>query len=74
MFGERPGVSDTGDSQRPPEGPAPHRKRETTRIGVQVRAPPRSSTGRIRLDTEDRRAGILSPARRLGIALNRDDP
>ena len=47
MLGERTEVQDPGHTQRAPEGATPLRQRETGRIGMHVRAPPRQSTGRI---------------------------
>jgi hypothetical protein len=47
MLGERTEVEDPGHTQRAPEGATPLRQRETSRIGVHVRAPPRQSAGRI---------------------------
>jgi hypothetical protein len=41
------GVRDTVDAQRAPEGATPARQREASRIGMQVRSPPRQSAGRI---------------------------
>jgi hypothetical protein len=45
--GQLAGVGDTVDAQRAPEGATPARQREASRIGVQVRSPPRQSAGRI---------------------------
>jgi hypothetical protein len=36
VLGQRRGVQDTGEPQRPAEGPAPLRQREASRIEVQV--------------------------------------
>jgi hypothetical protein len=47
MLGERTEVKDPGHTQRAPEGATPLRQRETGRIGVNVRAPPRQSASRI---------------------------
>ena len=47
MLGERTEVQDPGHTQRAPEGATPLRQRETGRIGVHMRPPPRQSTGRI---------------------------
>ena len=47
MLGERTGIQDSGHPQRTPEGATPLRLRETGRIGMQMRSPPRQSTGRI---------------------------
>jgi len=52
MLGEQPGVSDTGESQRPPEGTAPLRQREASRIRMQMRSPTRQSATRIGLEPE----------------------
>ena len=52
MLGEQPGVSDTGESQRPPEGTAPLRQREASRIGMHMCSPPRQSAARIGLEPE----------------------
>ena len=51
VLGKRTGVSNTGESQRPPEGPAPLRYREASRIRMQMRSPTRQSAARIRLKT-----------------------
>jgi hypothetical protein len=45
--GQLGGVGDTVDAQRPPEGAALARLREASRIGMQVRSPPRHPAGRI---------------------------
>ena len=50
--GQRSGVDDTGDAQRAPEGAAALRKREASRIRMQVRSPTRLSACRIRHDAE----------------------
>jgi hypothetical protein len=34
VLGQRAGVDDTGKTQRPPEGTAPFRQREASRIGM----------------------------------------
>jgi hypothetical protein len=49
VLGQQTGVQDTGDPQRPPEGVTPLRQREASRIGVQMRSPPRQSAARIGL-------------------------
>ncbi|GAA0550606.1 hypothetical protein GCM10010172_35890 [Paractinoplanes ferrugineus] len=49
MLGQRTGVSNTGESQRPPEGSAPLRQREAGRIRMQMRSPTRQSPIRIGL-------------------------
>jgi hypothetical protein len=48
VLDKRTGVSNTGESQRPPEGTAPLRLREASRIGMQVRSPARQSAARVR--------------------------
>ena len=52
VLGQQTGVSNTGDSQRPPEGSAPLRQREASRIRMKVRSPTRQSAARIRLEPE----------------------
>jgi hypothetical protein len=52
--GQLGGVGDTVDAQRAPEGATPARKREASRIGMQVRSPPRQSAGRIGDEAECR--------------------
>jgi len=52
VLGQRPGVEDTGESQRSPEGAAPLRQREASRIGMQMRSAARQSAARIRLKLE----------------------
>jgi hypothetical protein len=47
MLGERAGVGDTGEAQRPPEGATPLRLREAGRVRMQVCAPTRQPAGRI---------------------------
>jgi hypothetical protein len=47
-------VGDTVDAQRAPEGATPARQREASRIGMQVRSPPRQSAGRIGDEAEIR--------------------
>jgi len=59
VLGQRTGVSNTSKSQRPPEGAAPLRQREASRIGMHVRSPARQSTARIRQKPE-----IISRSRR----------
>ena len=51
-LGQRLGVSDTGQSQRPPEGATPLRQREAGRIRMQMRSPTRQSAVRIGLEPE----------------------
>jgi hypothetical protein len=48
VLGQRTSVQDTGYAQRPPEGTAPLRQREASRIRMQVSSPTRQSTARIR--------------------------
>jgi hypothetical protein len=50
MLGERTEIQDPGHTQRTPEGATSLRQRETGRIGMQMRSPPRQSTGRIGLE------------------------
>jgi hypothetical protein len=52
VLGQRAGVSNTGESQRAGESPAPLRLREASRIRVQVRSPARQSAARIGLEPE----------------------
>ena len=52
VLGQQSGVSNTGESQRPPEGTAPLRQREASRIRMQVRSPARQSAFRIGLEPE----------------------
>jgi hypothetical protein len=52
VLGQRTGVSNTVESQRAPEGPAPLRQREASRIRVKMRSPPRQSAIRIGLEPE----------------------
>ena len=52
VLGQRTGVSNTGESQRPPEGTAPLRQREASRIGMQMCSPSRQSAVRIGLEPE----------------------
>ncbi|MET3429319.1 hypothetical protein BJ973_008531 [Actinoplanes tereljensis] len=52
VLGKRTGVSNTGESQRPPEGTAPLRLREASRIRMQMRSPARQSAVRIGLEAE----------------------
>ena len=47
VHGQRPGVKDTGNAERPPEGATPLRQPETTRVGVEVRSPTRQPAGRV---------------------------
>ena len=50
MLGQRTGVSNTGESQRTPEGATPLRQREASRIGMQMRPPARQSAARVGLE------------------------
>jgi hypothetical protein len=52
--GQLGGVGNTVDAQRPPEGATLARQREASRIGMQVRSPPRRSAGRIGDEAEIR--------------------
>jgi hypothetical protein len=52
VLGQRPGVEETGESQRSPEGATPLRQREASRIGMQMPSAARQSTARIRLKRE----------------------
>jgi hypothetical protein len=47
VLGQQPGVSNTGEAQRPPEGTASLRQREASRIRMQMRSPTRQSAVRI---------------------------
>ena len=48
QFGQRSGVGDAGEPQRPPEGAAPLCQLEACWVGMQVRPPPRQSAARVR--------------------------
>jgi len=52
VLGERTGVEDTGEPQRPPEGATPLRQREASRIRMHVRPPTRQYAARVRLEPE----------------------
>jgi hypothetical protein len=52
VLGQWTGVSNTVESQRAPEGTAPLRQREASRIRVKVRPPARQSAIRIGLEPE----------------------
>jgi hypothetical protein len=52
VLGQQIGVSNTVESQRPPEGAAPLRQREASRIRMQMRSPARQSAVRIGLEPE----------------------
>jgi hypothetical protein len=52
VLGQQTGVSNTGESQRTPEGTAPLRQREASRIRMKVRSPARQSAVRIGLKPE----------------------
>ncbi|GAB7043238.1 hypothetical protein JCM9533A_70890 [Catenuloplanes niger JCM 9533] len=47
VLGQRRGVQDTGEPQRPAEGPTPLRQREASRIEVQVCASARQPATRV---------------------------
>ncbi|GAA2473298.1 hypothetical protein Ahu01nite_046730 [Winogradskya humida] len=53
MLGKQAGVSNTGETQRTPEGASPLRLRKAGRLGVHVRSPTRQSTVRIGLKLEN---------------------
>jgi len=52
MLCQRPGVEDTGESQRSPESATPLRQREASQIGMQMPSATRQSAARIRLKLE----------------------
>jgi hypothetical protein len=52
VLGQQTGVSNTGDSQRTPEGATPLRQREASRIRMQMRSPARQAAVRIGLEPE----------------------
>jgi hypothetical protein len=52
VLGQQTGVSNTGDSQRAPEGTTPLRQREAGRVGMQMGSPSRQATVRIGLEQE----------------------
>ena len=52
VLGQQTGVSNTGESQRTPEGAAPLRQREASRIRMKMRSPTRQSAVRIGLEAE----------------------
>jgi hypothetical protein len=52
VLGQHPGVGDTGEAQRTPEGATPLRQREAGRIRMQMRSPTRQSAARIGLEPE----------------------
>ncbi|AGL20320.1 hypothetical protein L083_6810 [Actinoplanes sp. N902-109] len=52
MLGKQAGVSNTGETQRTPEGATPLRLREAGRIKMQMRSPTRQPTVRIGLKLE----------------------
>ncbi len=52
VLGKQAGVSNTGETQRAPEGTSPLRLREASRIRMQVRSPTRQSAARIGLKQE----------------------
>ncbi|GIF10397.1 hypothetical protein Ate01nite_04290 [Actinoplanes teichomyceticus] len=47
MLGKQPGVSNTGQTQRTPEGATSLRLREASRIGMQMSSPARQSAVRV---------------------------
>ena len=52
MLGKQSGVSNTGESQRAPEGTTPLRLRETGRIRMHMCSPARQPAVRIGLEPE----------------------
>src|SRR3954469_4481938 len=52
VLGQHSGVSNTGESQRPPEGTTPLRQREAGWIRMQMRSPTRQSAARIGQEPE----------------------
>jgi hypothetical protein len=52
VLGQRPGVWDTGKTQRAPEGATPLRQREAGRIRMQMRSPTWQSAARIGQEPE----------------------
>ena len=52
VLGKQSGVSNTGESQRAPEGPTPLRLREASRIRMHMCTPPRQPAARIGLEAE----------------------
>jgi hypothetical protein len=52
MLGQQPGVWDTGETQRAPEGTTPLRQREAGQIRMQMRSPTRQSAARIGQEPE----------------------
>jgi len=52
VLGKQAGVSNTGETQRSPEGASPLRLREAGRIRMQVRSPTRQPAARIGLQPE----------------------
>jgi hypothetical protein len=50
VLGKQAGVSNTGETQRAPEGSTPLRLREAGRIRMQMRSPTRQPTVRIGLE------------------------
>jgi hypothetical protein len=52
VLGKQDGVSNTGETQRTPEGATPLRLREADRIKMQMRSPTRQPTVRIGLKPE----------------------
>jgi hypothetical protein len=68
VLGQQPGVSNTGESQRTPEGATPLCQREAGRIRMQMRSPTRQSAARIGLEPE------ISPHRGAGTSFGHDEP
>ena len=52
VLGKRTGVSNTGESQRTPEGATPLRQREAGWVGMQMRSPARQTAARIGLEAK----------------------
>jgi len=52
VLGQQSGVSNTGESQRPPEGATPLRQREAGLLWMHMCTSTRQSTGRVRLKPE----------------------
>jgi hypothetical protein len=59
VLGQRTGVSDPGETQRPPEGSASLRQREASQIRMHMCPPTRQTAARIGLKPE-----IISCSRR----------
>jgi hypothetical protein len=52
VLGQQTGVSNTSESQRPPEGTTPLRQREASRIRMKMRSSTRQTAVRIGLKPE----------------------